>query len=209
MTPAPSTPRRAARKAPADRRQDLMAAAIACLARLGPRGATGREVCRQAGVSHSLLRHYFEAPEALFLAAYQDLCDRFLAQFEARLTDPALAPEAALDAFFAAPFSDAWANPDILGAWIAFWTLTRTDPGFAAVNAAHNARLHALLAGALARRAPAAGAEAVEGSARILAALMDGLWLETCLRPSPAARAEAVRLCRLALARLLPADGGI
>jgi TetR/AcrR family transcriptional repressor of bet genes len=179
--------RRARRKAPADRRQDLLAAAIACLARLGPRGATGRE------------RHYFETPEALFAAAYGDLCDRFVAEFEARLTDAALSPDAALDAFFAVQFSEAWANPDVLGAWIAFWTLTRTDPAFAAVNAAYNQRLRALIERALGRLNP----DFDRGSASsILASVMDGLWLETCLRPDPAGRAEAERLCRLTLRAL-------
>jgi len=191
--------RRALRKAPADRRQDLMAAAIACLARLGPRGATGREVCRQAGVSHGLLRHYFDTPEELFVEAYSDLCERFLAEFEARLTDQALGPEAALDTFFAVQFSDAWANPDILGAWIAFWTLTRTDPGFAAVNATYNQRLRALIVRALGRLKPGLD---LESAASILASVMDGLWLETCLRPDAAGRAEAVRLCQLTLRSL-------
>jgi TetR/AcrR family transcriptional repressor of bet genes len=205
MTPPPRSiaalpaTRRARRKTPADRRQDLLAAVIACLARLGPRGATGREVCRQAGVSHGLLRHYFETPEALFTAAYGDLCDRFLAEFEARLTDASLSPEAALDAFFAVQFSEAWANPDILGAWIAFWTLTRTDPAFAAVNAAYNQRLRALIERALARLN--LGLD-LASAAQILASVMDGLWLETCLRPDAAGRAEAVRLCRLTLRAL-------
>jgi AcrR family transcriptional regulator len=179
-----------------------MAAAVSCLARLGPRAATGREVCRQAGVSHGLLRHYFDTPEALFAAAYEDLCHRFLAQFEARLTDAALSPEAALGAFFAAQFSDDWANPDILGAWIAFWTLTRTDPAFAAVNTGYNRRLRGLLEHALARIN--LGVD-LASAAQILASAMDGLWLETCLRPGPAARAQALRLCRLTLRALTAA----
>lgn len=191
---------RARRKAPEDRRQDLLAAAVACLARLGPRGATGREICRQAGVSHGLLRHYFETPEALFLAAYSDLCDRFLAAFEARLTDDGRPPQSALDAFFEAQFSPDWANTDILGAWIAFWTLTRTDPAFAAVNDAYNRRLGALLDQAL-RRLPLSPLDATE-AAKILSATMDGLWLEVCLRPDADKRAEAVTLCRTALRRL-------
>jgi AcrR family transcriptional regulator len=179
-----------------------MAAAITCLASLGPRGATGREVCRQAGVSHGLLRHYFGAPEALFLAAYADLCDRFLAQFEGRLNDASLTPEAALDAFFSVLFSDDWANPDILGAWIAFWTLTRADPAFAAVNAAYNSRQRALIERALGRLSPPAGLD-LDGAARVLAATMDGLWLETCLRPDAAARGAAADLCGLVLRGLL------
>ena len=64
--------RRASRQAPDVRRHDLLAATINCLARLGPRGTTGREICRQAGVSHGLLRHYFADPENLLLETYLD-----------------------------------------------------------------------------------------------------------------------------------------
>lgn len=57
--------RRTRREPPAVRRQDLIDVTVTCLARFGPRGATGREICRQAGVSHSLLRHYFRNPDRL------------------------------------------------------------------------------------------------------------------------------------------------
>ncbi len=191
---------RARRKAPEHRRQDLLAVAVTCLAQLGPRAATGREICRQAGVSHGLLRHYFEKPEALFLEAYRDLCDRFLAAFEARLADDGRPPQGALDAFFEAQFSPDWANTDILGAWIAFWSLTRTDPAFAAVNDDYNRRLGDLLHKAL-RRLPPTALDPAE-AAKILSATMDGLWLEVCLRPDADKRAEAVALCRTTLRRL-------
>jgi AcrR family transcriptional regulator len=197
---ASSDKARARRKTPQDRRQDLLAVAVTCLAELGPRGATGREICRQAGVSHGLLRHYFETPEALFLEAYRGLCDRFLTAFDARLADDGRTPQSALDAFFEAQFSADWANPDILGAWIAFWTLTRTDPAFAVVNEAYNRRLGDLLDQAL-RRLPPSALDPAE-AAKILLATMDGLWLEVCLRPDTDKRAEAVALCRTTLRRL-------
>lgn len=190
-----------------DRRQDLLAVAVSCLAALGPRGATGREICRRAGVSHGLLRHYFETPEELFLEAYRDLCDRFLAEFERRLADGPGEPWAALDTFFEVLFSEHWSNPEVLGAWTAFWTLTRSDEAFARINAAYNQRLGELLDQAL-RRLPAKPAPPLDfDSARqILASVMDGLWLEFCLRPETRKRAEAVALCRLTLRRLMVAD---
>lgn len=202
--PALAPPRGKRRKTPLDRRQDLLTIAVSCLAQMGPKGATGREVCRRAGVSHGLLRHYFEHPDDLFLEAYQDLCDRFLAEFEARLLDPALEPRAALDAFFEVLFAPEWANPDVLGAWTAFWTLSRSDPAFARVNAAHNEHLRGLLALAL-RRLPAAMAPGVdlESATMILSSVMDGLWLEFCLRPEAERRVQAVALCRLTLRRLM------
>ena len=70
--PAVTPRRRVRRQAPTVRRQDLLAVTISCLARLGARGTTGREICRQAGVSHGLLRHYFKNPENLLLETYQE-----------------------------------------------------------------------------------------------------------------------------------------
>jgi TetR/AcrR family transcriptional regulator, transcriptional repressor of bet genes len=202
----PAAGRRKRRKAPMDRRHDLLEVAITCLATLGPRGATGREICRQAGVSHGLLRHYFDNPENLFLEAYKDLCDRFLAEFEKRLLDDSLDPWSALDTFFEVLFSQEWANPDVLGAWTAFWTLTRTDEAFAQVNAVHNQRLRELLELAL-RRLPAKPAPTLDfdSATVILSSVMDGLWLEFCLRPEAPKRVEAVELCRLTLRRLMTA----
>lgn len=198
--------RRKRRKTPADRRQDLLDVAVACLAELGPRGATGREICRRAGVSHGLLRHYFANPDDLLLEAYKDLCDRYLAEFDRRLLDDAVDPWAALDAFFEVLFSDQWSSPEVLGAWIAFWTLTRSDEAFARVNAAYNARLGALLERSLGRLPvkPAQGLS-LETAGKILAASMDGLWLEFCLRPGGGKRGEAIDLCRLTLRRLVEA----
>lgn len=196
--------RRKRRKAPADRRRDLLDVAVVCLARLGPREATGREVCRQAGVSHGLLRHYFDSPDQLFLEAYRDLCDRYLAEFERRLLDDKTDPWAALDDFFAVLFSKTWSGPEVLGAWTAFWTLTRSDPAFAEVNAAYNQRLGELVEQGL-RRLPAQPAPGLDfdSAAKILASVMDGLWLEFCLRPAAPKRAEAAALCGLAARRLV------
>jgi AcrR family transcriptional regulator len=69
---------RVRRQPPAERRQELLAATVTCLARLGPRGATGREICREAGVSHGLLRHYFANPDNLLLETYRMLWTQYL-----------------------------------------------------------------------------------------------------------------------------------
>lgn len=92
--------RRTTRQAPEVRRQDLLAVTISCLATLGPRGTTGREICRRAGVSHGLLRHYFTNPSNLLLETYQDLCDTFIARFRQELAVPHPDPWQALERHF-------------------------------------------------------------------------------------------------------------
>jgi AcrR family transcriptional regulator len=195
---------RVQRQPPEERRQDLLTATIACLARLGPRATTGREICRQAGVSHGLLRHYFVNPDNLLLETYQQLCDHFLARFEAELLTPGADPWEALDHFFTVLFSDEWANSDILGAWMAFWTLVRSNDEFAEVSEGYNRRLRALLDTAFSRLPHKPDGLAREDAIPILSAVMDGLWLDYCLSPSRLSRERALALCSLTLRQIAP-----
>jgi len=187
-----------------DRRKDLLAVTISCLARLGPRGTTGREICRQAGVSHGLLRHYFDNPENLLLETYQQLCDHFLERFEQELLTPSGDPWDAMDRFFAVLFSEEWASSDILGAWMAFWTLVRSNSDFAEVGEVYNRKLKQLLDDALSRLPPRSDGIDRGDSIAILSAVMDGLWLDFCLSPSRLSRERALALCSLTLRQVAP-----
>ena len=195
--------RRVARQAPELRRQDLLGVTISCLAALGPRGTTGREICRRAGVSHGLLRHYFSNPGNLLLETYQEICDKFIARLERELAVVDPDPWRSLDNFFAALFSHEWANSELLGAWTAFWTLVRSDAAFARTSEVFNGRVRELLSTSIARL-PAPRTIPDEQVAAILSAVMDGLWLDHCLSPSRLSRAQALSLCSLTLRRLVP-----
>lgn len=201
-TRKPAVVRRVTRQAPEVRRQDLLAVTINCLARLGPRATTGREVCRQAGVSHGLLRHYFRNPQNLLLETYEELCEQVIARFREEAALPADNPWDTIDRFFSVLFSEELANSDILGAWIAFWTLVRSDDSFAKVSEDHNRKLRVMLAEAVALLP--AGPIAPADLATILSAMMDGLWLDFCLSPARLPRERAIELGQLALRQLVP-----
>ncbi|KPL66824.1 hypothetical protein SZ64_01135 [Erythrobacter sp. SG61-1L] len=204
MNPAPSKPR-APRQDAEDRRKELLAATVSCLARLGSRATTGREICREAGVSHGLLRHYFANPEDLLLETYRDLCDRFLRRFEEVVVNqPSDDPIEGIDRFFAVLFSEEWSTSEILGAWTAFWSLGRSRPEFAAVYESFNREYRQLLDVALARLPASAEGIARSDAVEILSAVMDGLWLDLCLAPSGRSRERALALCSLTLRRIAP-----
>lgn len=207
-TPASDAPRRprqrAQRQAPTVRRQDLLAVTVSCLARLGPRATTGREICRQAGVSHGLLRHYFTNPANLLYETYEELCDSFVVRFEAVLQDDTLEPWDALDRFFAVLFSEEWANTDMFGAWIAFWPMVRRDEQFAAKSEEHNARLGELLAQAMSRLPTRGGGMPLADAVPVVSAVMDGLWLDFCLSPTRTTRERGLELCSRTVRRLIP-----
>ena len=187
---------RSRREDPEVRRQELLRATVTCLARLGPHGATGREICRQAGVSHSLLRHYFGNPQTLLLEAYEQLSESFVKDLELQLRSSSeVDPWSALRILLEHHFSDEWAGSDVLGAWIAFWTLVRADEAFAGAHRNFNRRLNALIEQALPMGAPTADGLGLTDAAAVIAGVMDGLWLEFGLSPTAMTRSRAIELC--------------
>jgi TetR/AcrR family transcriptional repressor of bet genes len=153
-------------------------------------------------VSHGLLRHYFKNPDNLLLETYQELCDSVIARFQGEMAQPDGDPWETIDRFLVMLFSDEWANPEILGAWIAFWTLVRSNEEFAAVSEDYNRRLRDMLAEAV-RRLPT-GPVSADDTAALLSAVTDGLWIDFCLSPTRMPRDRALELARLTLSRLAP-----
>ncbi|PVM92530.1 TetR family transcriptional regulator [Caulobacter radicis] len=177
------------REAPDVRRQALVAAAEAVLARQGVAAASVRTICAQAGVSAGLLRHYFEGVDDLIAAAYEAVDLRIDAALVAAVAGAGNDPRARLSAYLAASFAPPVLDPDLLAAWIGFWGLVKTKPRIAAIHAqsyaAYRARLETLLADC--------GAHDRRLAAIALTAMVDGLWLELCLDPSTFSPAEAVK----------------
>lgn len=200
----PARPRRR-RASPLVRRADLVAATVNCLARLGAKGATGREICRQAGVSHGLLRHYFRNPDNLLLETYEQLCEDMLAQLEAAAMPYAADPSEALHRYFVAVFSDDWAGPDIIGAWMVFWQQARSRADFAAVSDSFNMRQRALLERLVAALPARADALPMADAIALLSAVLDGLWIEYYLSDQRTPRERCIALCDAAVRHLFGA----
>lgn len=175
------------REAPDVRRQALVAAAEAVLAREGVGGASVRTICAEAGVSPGLLRHYFEGVDDLVAAAYEAVSQRIDAALDAALATAEDTPRARLLAYLGASFAPPVLDERLLAAWVGFWSLVKTKPRMAAIHAASyadfRARLEALLADA--------GARDTRLAAIALTATVDGLWLELCLDPATFSPDEA------------------
>lgn len=187
------------RETPEARRADLIAACAQSLASRGAHGTSVRTICVEAGVSPGLLRHYFDGIDALIAETYRETGTRVQAALEAAATAAGDAPRDRLLAYLTASFAPPVADPDLLATWLAFWTLTKTDPRIAAVHgeiyALYRQRLEALLA------ACAPGDHRLTAVA--LTALVDGLWLELSLGNAPFTRAEAAALAERWLDSLL------
>jgi len=203
MTASAGKPR-VTRQYSEDRRQELLAVTLSCLAKLGPRATTGREICRQAGVSHGLLRHYFDNPENLLLETYQQLCDQSLERLERELHTPSDDPWITMERFFEVMFADEATNSDTMGAWIAFWNLVHCNQDFAQIQEAYSQKLRQVLHDALKRLPPNPAGPAQEDSVAILYAIIGGLWLDFSLKPNRLTRDRALELSRLALRQIAP-----
>jgi len=182
------------------RRADLIEATAAVLAEAGLAGTNVRAICAKAGVSPGLLRHYFEGIDDLVAATYQSTSDRMDAIFAGAVEDAGRDPQARLNAYLTASFRPPVTDPELLGAWTAFWALARSDARMADIHAksyaGYRARLGELLI--------ACGAAEPERLAIMLTAMVDGLWLELSLDAESFGAEAAVAMVEKAVAAFVP-----
>ena len=109
------------------RRADLIDATAGVLAEHGLAGTNVRAICAKAGVSPGLLRHYFGGIDDLIVATYEATSDRMDAIFAGVVEGVGPDPRARLLAYLTASFRPPVTDPELLGAWTAFWALARSD----------------------------------------------------------------------------------
>lgn len=185
------------RETPDARREELIAATLACLQKFGHAGVSVRRISAEAGVSMGLINHHFHGIDILLASAYESLAKQLLS----RSRNPALAvagePLRSLHAFFAASFEPEALDPALFRTWLVFWSLVPHSPKLQAVREGAYRETRATLETLLSRlkRVPHVPAFKVGSAAIGLSALMDGLWVELSLNPASFAPSEAVSLC--------------
>ncbi|WP_374653313.1 transcriptional regulator BetI [Dongia sp.] len=183
------------RDLPESRRRQLIEATARSLARHGLDGTTVRVVAAEAGVSPGLVRHHFAGMHDLIAETYRWTGKEVEKALRAALAAAPDHPEAKLRAFVDSSFSPPMLDPDLLGVWLTFWSLTRTDSEIhdihGRVYADYRKQLQRHIAGM-------AEEQKLDLDARLaalaLTALLDGLWLEHCLDPSTFTAVEACQI---------------
>ncbi|MGH6632861.1 TetR family transcriptional regulator C-terminal domain-containing protein [Sphingopyxis sp.] len=181
------------------RRAALIDATAACLAEHGLAGTNVRAICAKAGVSPGLLRHYFGGIDDLIVATYEATSDRMDAIFAAAVEGAAPDPRARLSAYLTASFRPPVTDPELLGAWTAFWALAPSDARMATIHATSYAGYRARLCELLL----ACGAADAEKLAIMLTAMVDGLWLELSLDAESFGAEAAVQMVGRAVSALV------
>jgi len=191
---------RFSRQSPEQRRREIVAAAVRCLAKGGVGAFTVSEICAEAGISHGLINHYFPSKENLLVATYDTVADLLVQATRDALARTQRQPEDKLIAIVESSFAGAIFNETNLAVWLALWGQVRTHAG---LRRKHN-ELYEGYRRAIARIIDQLAAKrglAVEGAplALALTALIDGLWLEYCLNPTVFSVEHARRSCYLLL----------
>jgi TetR/AcrR family transcriptional regulator, transcriptional repressor of bet genes len=176
------------REAPNARRQSLIDATANVLAEYGAAGTSVRAICREAGVSSGLLRHYFPAIEAAIEAAYRFTGMRVQAALDDAVA-VAVTPRTRLLAYITASFAPPISDPKLLSTWLAFWSLTKTSPVIASVHGEIYSEYRRVMEALIADILPHQKDHRLTAVA--LTALVDGLWLELSLGNAPFTAQEA------------------
>lgn len=179
-------------RAPADaRRQDLVAACACVLAAKGAQGCTVRAICAEAGVSPGLLRHYFAGIGDVIAETYRHTGRQVQSALEQAVANAPDEPKDRLLAYLTASFAPEIADGALLSTWLAFWSLTRTDPIIARLHHEIYSDYRQGLEALLDAYRPDADQRLI---AIALTALVDGLWLELSLGDAPFSAQDARKL---------------
>lgn len=186
-----------ARKAPDERKRQLIESTISVLAEGGLSAFTVERIARHAGISKGLISHYFDGKDDLLAHAYEAMVADFDEIAETYFEGSDVAPRVALNAYVDAYFTRAAFGRTRLRAWLAVWEATA---GSAVLTQIHKQRqdvflrhLERLIA-AVARQngrnvnAPTA--------ALMLDNMLTGLWIEWCLNPDMLSAADAIATAR-------------
>jgi AcrR family transcriptional regulator len=179
------------------RREALVDAAIESLKRYGYEGLSVRRIAAEAGVSIGLINHHFPNKDTLVAESYRTFGRRLAATFEAAVAAAGPDPRARLRAYLDAFFSGPNLNPQVLTAWVVYWSLVQVSPEMKAVRDEEGRGYSEALGQLLSDLAKSRGAMTLDINLAVtgLTALLDGLWLQLCLDPTSIRPKDAAALC--------------
>ncbi|PWE55232.1 TetR family transcriptional regulator [Metarhizobium album] len=168
-----------------ERRQDLIAATLDCIAEFGVQGATVRQIATRAGVTGGLIRHYFASKDQMVQAAYREtMMGMTKAAIDA--ADSARGDaRTRLRSFIVANLTPPVTDPRTLSLWAGFIGHVRLDPVFGAIHKENylvfRQALETLLADFLKEMGRVPSAAECRAQSIAINGLIDGLWIEGSL----------------------------
>ncbi|MDI7863145.1 TetR family transcriptional regulator C-terminal domain-containing protein [Rhizobiaceae bacterium n13] len=178
----------------AERRQDLIAATLDCIAETGLQGATVRQIAMRAGVTGGLIRHYFAGKDEMVQAAYRETMTGMTSIAIGAAEAAGGSAKNRFRSFIVANLTPPVTDSRTLSLWGAFISQIRVDPEFAAIHRenyqAFIAALEMLIGAFLKEEGRIETADDCRRHAIAINGLVDGLWLEASLAGDMFAESE-------------------
>ncbi|MFN4140468.1 transcriptional regulator BetI [Aestuariivirga sp.] len=186
------------------RRNELIDAAIASIAAHGLPDTTLMTIAEQAGVSPSLVNHYFDGKEELLEATLRRLTKELAFEIR-RLTPANPTPAQRLEAIIDGCLQPEQLRPGAMFAWRAFWAQLPTHPQLASLQRTINRRFRSNIKVSLRSMVPP---DEVDEVYLGLYALIDGFWMRQFIDPDSFSMDDARRICRRYLVTATASDRG-
>lgn len=189
-----------------ERREELIAATLDCIAEFGIRGATVRQIASRAGVTAGLIRHYFTGKDQMLQAGYRQVMSGITAAAVEAASQGGDA-RTRLRRFVIANVTPPVTDPRTLSLWAAFISHIPLDPTFAAIHRENyltfREALEDLLIALYAERGRTSTREECSRQAIAVNGLIDGLWLEGTLAADLFAEEELAETALISVEALL------
>jgi TetR/AcrR family transcriptional repressor of bet genes len=177
------------------RRQELIRATIAVIARCGYSGTTVARVAEKAGVSVGLMNFHFDSKDRLFEETFRHLADEYEQVWRRHLDTAPAEARARVRAMIECYFDRRVLTREKLAVWFTFWSDAELRDRYRMSALRVERRYLDALEQEIARLVPAGGRSGVRAILGPLSAMIDGYWLQAMLYPQRFDRAAAVAAC--------------
>ena len=175
------------------RREQLIEATIATVARRGLSQTTLSEVAKTAGVSHGLVNFHFRTKDGLLAETLAYMSDQHRMNWEAGLAQAGPLPEQQLNALILAEFNPAYTTERVT-AWCAFWGESQNRPLYLEQCAENDRKQIWTFEQVCERLVKERGYDIDHQlAARVLRVTIEGVWLELMFSALTYSREEAMR----------------
>ena len=179
------------------RRKQLIDATFAVLHTEGYSRTTSAKISSQAGLSTSIINHYFTSKDALIEAALRDLAATLLREIAIKRS-AAKTPVDKVLAVVDGNFAPSQCTPQAVSAWLFFWSQVPYRPEFARIHQICDRRQLSYLRRSLGEMLP--GQHLAEDISHTLISLTYGFWLQFAHYPDEFKADRARQLALEALA---------
>lgn len=189
------------------RKQQLIDANIASIAKRGLSETTIAHVSQGAGMSRGIVNFYFTTKESMMQETCQHLADEYAGGWERALEKAGehASPEESLRAIVAAQFTAALCNQKKLAVWVAFWGHASSHNEYKKIIAAADAAFLTKVSALWNAVAQDAAGLSGEEFAYELHALIRGSWLNFLLSSQASEREALAAKCQAYISRALAA----